>query len=86
MRFIKILKLSLELTYRVITAAFERSSNMSPNNCKKRDNNIITHQFNGKQYNKSSISSALTCLFFKFILDRPNELRSGIKQAKFKTI
>lgn len=82
MRFIKILKLSLELTYRVITAAFERSSNMSPNNCKKRDNNIITHQFNGKQYNKSSI-----CLFFKFILYRPNELRSGIKQAKFiKTI
>jgi hypothetical protein len=30
-RFIKILMFSNELTYRTITAEFERSSNMSPN-------------------------------------------------------
>lgn len=65
-RFIKILKLSLELTYRVITAEFERSSNISPNNC-TRQKNTAMHQFNKKQYNKSSYNSALTCLFFTFI-------------------
>lgn len=34
-RFIRILKLSLELTYLVITTEFERSSNMSPNSWNK---------------------------------------------------
>lgn len=34
-RFIKILKLSRELTYCVITAEFERSSNISPRTCKR---------------------------------------------------
>lgn len=80
-RFIKILKLSLELTYRVITAAFERSSNISANNCKtererEREKNIITHQSNRKHYNKSSSNRALSCIFFIFI-------GHIIKQAKF---
>ena len=40
-RFMRILKLSIELTYFVITTEFDRSSNISPNNCKK-----ITHYIN----------------------------------------
>lgn len=44
--------LSLELTYRVITAEFERSSNISPNNCEREINQtrqLAMHQSNMKQ-------------------------------------
>ena len=39
-RFIRILRLSLELTYRVITAEFDRSSSISPSNWKWERNTI----------------------------------------------